>query len=249
MPNEGAASTFKTDFKTPRGALFGGAREAIGAPILVLGASYVGFGSLIRESGLGLGIGLFSTVATWALPGQVASIELYAAGAALLPIFIAVALTNARMLPMTVTLLPLLQRTGRPRWKLYLAAHLVAVTGWAVSMLRCPDMPPEQRMSFFVGFAGTLLLGSIIGTAIGFSLSGLVPPAVSLGLVFVNPLYFMLIFLIDLRHRGRVLALLFGACLGPLFHLVTPTWGLLLSGILAGVLAFIADRAMRRRRG
>jgi predicted branched-subunit amino acid permease len=249
VPNEGAGPKYTTDFKTPRGAFGGGAREAIGAPMLVLGASYVGFGSLVRESGLGLGTGLLSTLTTWALPGQVVSIELYATGASLLAIFVAVALTNARMLPMTVTLMPLVGRPGRARWKLYLASHFIAVTGWAVAMLRCPDMPPEQRLSFFLGFAGTLLTSALGGTAIGYSLSTLVPTAVSLGLVFVNPIYFMLIFLIDLRHRGRVLALLLGACFGPIIHVVAPTWGLLISGVLAGGLAFIADRAMRRRHG
>jgi predicted branched-subunit amino acid permease len=249
VPNEGASPHFTTDFRTPRAAFIGGCREAIGAPVLVLGASYVGFGSLVRESGLGLAVGLFSTLTTWALPGQVAAVELFAAGASLLPIFIAVALTNARMLPMTVTLLPVLHRAGRPQWKLYLAAHLIAVTGWAVSMLRCPDMPREQRMSFFVGFAGTLLTGSMLGTAIGYFLSTSVPPAVALGLVFVNPIYFMLVFLVDLRHRGRVLALVLGACLAPLLHLVMPTWGLLVSGLLAGGFAFAADRALRRRHG
>lgn len=250
MPETGVAvSSFTTDFCSPRGALLAGAWEAVGAPALVLGASYVGFGSLVRESGLGLGVGLFSTVTTWALPGQIALVDLYAVGASLLAIFIAVALTNARMMPMTITLMPLLRMPGRPRWKVYLAAHLVAVTAWAVSMLRCPDMPPEQRMSFFVGFAGTLLTSALLGTAAGFFLSGLVPSVVSLGLVFVNPIYFTLLFLGDLRNRGRILALLLGALLGPVLHVVTPTWGLLLTGLIAGGVGFAMDRVLRRKYG
>jgi predicted branched-subunit amino acid permease len=221
-------------------------REAAGAPLLVLFASYVGFGSLVRESGLALPIGLLSTVATWALPGQIVSVELYAAGASLITIFIAVALTNARMMPMTMTLLPLLRMPGRKRWRLYAAAHLIAVTGWAVAMMRCPDMPPAQRLSYFVGFAGALLAGSIGGTAIGFVASGAVPAAVSLGLVFVNPVYFMLLFIGDLRERSRVLALVLGAGLTPAVHAVAPTWGLLISGVVAGSLAFGLTRKRRR---
>lgn len=248
VPETGVtASSFTTDFQSSRGALLAGVWEAVGAPALVLGASYVGFGSLVRGSGLGLGVGLFSTATTWALPGQVALVDLYAAGASLLAIFIAVALTNARMMPMTITLMPLLRIPGRPRWKVYLAAHFVAVTAWAVSMLRCPDMPPEQRMSFFVGFAGTLLTSALLGTAAGFFLAGLVPPAVSLGLVFVNPIYFLLLFLTDLRNRGRVLSLLLGALLAPVFHQVTPTWGLLLTGLTAGIVGFATDRLLRRK--
>lgn len=244
--HDAAIAPFKTDHGTPRRALLAGMREAIGAPMLVLGASYIGFGSLVREYGLGLPIALFSTASTWALPGQVATVELYGSGASLLTIFIAVALTNARMMPMTVTLVPLVRLPGRRRWRLYLAAHLVAVTGWAMAMLRCPDMPPQQRLSYFVGFAGTLVLVSMAGTTGGFFLSGIVPPAVSLGLVFINPIYFMLLFLSDFRHRSRLLALLFGAGLAPVLHLVSANWGLLLSGLAGGLLAFFITRGVHR---
>jgi predicted branched-subunit amino acid permease len=247
LPAGSAAPSFKDDFGSPRGALRAGLREAFGAPLLVLFASYVGFGSLVRESRLSLPAGLLSTVSTWALPGQIVSVELFAAGAPLLSIFIAVALTNARMMPMTLTLLPVVRVAGRRQWRLYLAAHLIAVTGWAVAMMRCPDMPPRQRLSYFVGFAGTLLCGSVAGTAFGFLVSGAVPPAVSLGLVFVNPIYFMLLFIGDLRDRSRVLALVLGAGLAPAAHAIGPSWGLLIAGIVGGGLAFALTSGRRRR--
>ena len=239
------SSNFRTDHGSPRGALIAGFREAVGAPLLVLGASYVGFGSLVREFGLGLPVALLSTAVTWALPGQVAMVELYATGSSLITIFIAVALTNARMMPMTMTLMPLVRVPGRGNWRLYLASHLIAVTGWAVAMLRCPDQPPAQRLSFVVGFAGTLLLGAMVGTAIGFFASAMVPRAVSLGLVFVNPIYFMLLFLVDFRARSRVLALVFGAGLAPWAHVAAPTWGLLITGVVAGTAAFVLSRGAR----
>jgi predicted branched-subunit amino acid permease len=242
----GAAPTFKSDHGSARLALRAGMREAVGAPLLVLCASYIGFGSLVRESGLSLPAGVLSTLFTWALPGQIVSVELYAAGASLVTIFIAVALTNARMMPMTLTLMPVVRVAGRGRWRLYAASHLIAVTGWAVAMLRCPDMPPQQRLSFFVGFAGLLMLGSVTATAGGFLLSGAVPPALSLGLVFVNPIYFMLLFFGDLRDRGRVIALVLGAVLAPPILHVAPTWGLLITGVVAGGLAFAVARRGRR---
>ena len=250
MPETGAKPpSYSLDFGSLRRAAWGGMREAFGAPALVLGASYIGFGSLVRETGLPLAAGLLSTLTTWALPGQVALVELYALGASIPAIFIAVALTNARMMPMTITLMPLMRVPDRPRWIAYPVSQFVAVTAWAVGMLRCPAIPPPQRMPFFVGFAGTIFLAAMIGTALGFFLSGLLPRSVSLGLVFVNPVYFMLLFLGDLRHRGRVLALGLGAVLAPTLHALTPSWGLLLAGILGGTTAFVMDRWMGARRG
>lgn len=229
-------------FGSPRAAVFGAAREALGAPALVLCASYLGFGSLIRSADLPLAVGLASTVTGWALPGQIAMVELWVVGASLLSIGLAVALTNVRLFPMTLALMPHLQAPGTPRWRYYAAAHLVAVTGWVQSMQRCPTLPVAERLPFLVGFSGFLWLATTIATALGFWLAGLVPPAVSLGLVFLNPIYFMLVLSADIRQRSRAWAMAFGAVTGPIAHLVSPEWGLLGAGLVAGSLAFGLDR-------
>lgn len=229
-------------FSSPRAAFWGAAREAFGAPALVLGASFVGFGSLVRVSGLSAGMGLFSTVTSWALPGQIALVELYAAGVSLASLAAAVALTNVRLMPMVAALMPQLARPGLPRWKLYAAAHLVAVTGWVAAMRRCPSMPRDQRLSYLMGFSGTLWVTTMVCTLAGFLLADSVPPYVTLGLVFLNPIYFMLVLSADLKNRRRMLALVLGAAGGPIFHLLTPEWGLLITGLVAGTLAFVAGR-------
>ncbi len=229
-------------FASPRAAFWGAAREAFGAPALVLGASFVGFGSLVRVSGLTAGHGLFSTVTSWALPGQIALVELYAAGVSMASLAAAVALTNVRLMPMVAALMPQLARPGLSRWKLYAAAHLVAVTGWVAAMRRCPSLPRNQRLSYLVGFSGTLWVTTMACTLAGFLLADSVPPYVTLGLVFLNPIYFMLVLSADLNNRRRMLSLVFGAALGPVFHLLTPEWGLLITGAVAGTLAFAAGR-------
>ena len=43
-------------------------------------ASMTGFGSLANQSGFSLGMALASTAGLWGLPGQVALVELHAAG-------------------------------------------------------------------------------------------------------------------------------------------------------------------------
>ena len=235
-------------FASPRAAAWNGRRDALNAPALVLGASYIGFGSLCRASHLSLIQGLTSTTTAWALPGQVAMIELYGVGASFVAIVLAVALANARLLPMTITLTPLLRSADTPRWRIYLAAHFIAVTAWAQGMQRCPNLPREHRLPYFFGFATTLWLVTLVGTVVGFFAAGQLPASVSLGLVFLNPIYFMLVFLVDLRQRLRALALGLGAVLGPALATVAADWALPLTGLLAGSAAFLIDRHLGRRR-
>lgn len=237
------------DWGSPGGARLAGMRAAFGAPALVLGASYVGFGAFVHQSGLNLAQGLASTVTGWALPGQIALIEIFAAGGSILAAAIAVGLANARLMPMVVTLLPILRQgeQGKPRVAHYLAAHLIALTGWAVAMQRGPDMPPGQRMPFFLGFTLVIFLATIAATATGFFLVGVLPLPVTLGLVFLNPLYFMLLFAADILRRDRRWALLLGAVLGPLLHAVSPDWGLLATGLAGGSIAFLINQRDRGR--
>jgi predicted branched-subunit amino acid permease len=75
------------------------------------------------------------------------------------------------------------------------------------------------------------------------------PQYVTLGLVFLNPIYFMLIFVADFRQPERALALGLGAVAGPLLHLVDPDWGLLATGLIAGTAAFLIIRWHEARRG
>ena len=225
-----------------------GMREAAGPPAIIMGASFVGFGSLVRESGLSLSFGLVSSATGWALPGQLALMELYGTGAGLLAITLAVALANARLLPMSISALPLMRHPRHPRILYWIAAHFIAATGWALLMQRASILRQEHRLAYYFGLTLTLWVVSLLCTAAGWELAGRVPRTITLGLVFLNPLYFLLLFLIDTPARGRLLALGFGAALGPLLHLATPDWGLLLCGLVAGTLAFALDRAAQRGR-
>ena len=236
-------------YGSPRAAFVGGLRRALGVPVIVLASSYLGFGALVQQIGLTLWHGLFSTFTGWALPGQVALLELYAVGASLAVMAGAVALVNARLLPMTITLMPLLRGPGVPRWAYYVAAHWIAVTAWAAGQRDCPLLPERERLPYFLGMALLLWGSTLCTTAIGFLLADSVPAYVTLGLVFVNPIYFMLVFAAEVRARGRVIALVIGALLGPLFYLVTPDWSLPLTGLAAGSAAFWLDRRMAAARG
>lgn len=246
MTQREASSIFA--FDSSGAAFWRGAREAAGVPAVVMAASFLGFGALVRESGFSIWLGLASTATGWALPGQIALVELLSVGASILVIASVVALTNARLLPMTVALTPLMRTKGYPRWLYYLAAHWIAVTAWAEMMRRSHLIERVWRLPYFFGYSMTLWSSTLVSTAAGYLMAGGLPTSATLGLVFINPIYFMLVFAADLRHRGKLLALVFGAALGPLLHLLTPDWGLLLAGALAGSLAFALDHRLKGRR-
>jgi predicted branched-subunit amino acid permease len=222
-----------------------GARMGAGAPALMLGASYVGFGGFVRDNALGLDLALFSTITAWALPGQLAMVELYLAGAPLLAIALAVALANMRLAPMTTVMLPVVKVEGRAAWRHYAAAHWVAITCWALTMLHAPARPREERLAFFMGCAFVLWVASLIGCVLGYYAAGALPKPVALALVFLNPVYFMLLCLQDLRDHARALAMLLGAVLCAILHPLVPDWSLLIAGAVGGTLAFLLVKRVR----
>ena len=205
---------------------------------MVLAAGYLGFGALANGSQFPLWAAMLSTITIFALPGQLAMLEMSIAGSAAVMIVITVALTAARFLPMTVALLPMLRSPGRPQWRIYAAVHLLAMTGWAASMRRCPELPQGQRLSWFVGFALTNWVACLAFTAVGYALAESLPPLVRQGLVFIGPLYFVLILTGETRTRHGVLALACGAVVGPLIYLAAPQWSVLLGGLVGGTVAW-----------
>jgi predicted branched-subunit amino acid permease len=222
-------------------------RESIGVPSLVLAAGYLGFGALANGGQFPLWAALLSTLTIFALPGQLAMLEMSVSGAVPVVIVITVALTAARFLPMTVALLPMLRSpAGHATWRLYAAVHLLAMTGWAASMRRCPDLPVEQRLPWFVGFALTNWVACIVFTVVGYELAESLPPLVRQGLVFVGPLYFVLILTGETRTRHGVAAIACGAVAGPLIHLAAPQWSVMLGGLVGGTLAYGLVRSGKR---
>jgi predicted branched-subunit amino acid permease len=223
-----------------------GISDGSGLPAAVLIISLMGFGSLCRESGLSLEFAVVQLVTMWAMPGQIAFVELYSTGSGIFAIALAVAMANARFMPMTATLMPLL-RPGmeRPAW-LYAMSHLVSFNAWIWVLRRSPELPRERRAAYFLGFVTMTASGGLIGTLVGYFLAGVVPGNVTLTLVFVNIVYFVLM-LADARGLAALLAVAAGAIAGPLLHLATSDWGLLLCGVIGGTLAFAVAKGVQAR--
>ena len=106
--------------------------KGIDSPALALGASFIAIGALLKNIGFNLEQSIFSTFLTYALPGSLVMAESFIVGASLINIFLAVWLVNARLYPMTVSLMPLLLHKSQPRWKYYLSCHFIAVSAWLI---------------------------------------------------------------------------------------------------------------------
>ena len=93
--------------------------KSLNSPAIALGASFLAIGALLKSIGFNIQQSIFSTFFTYALPGQLVMAESFIVGASLINIFLAVWLVNARLYPMTVSLMPLLKEKKQPKWKYY----------------------------------------------------------------------------------------------------------------------------------
>lgn len=234
--------------ESSRGPVAHGAIDATGMPALVLCASMIGYGSMAREAGLTLWTSVASTGLVWGLPGQIAMVELYALGAPVIAVMVAASAANARFLPMVLSVMPLFNEAPTRRGWHYAVAQFMSLNPWAAMMRDGPHMNPAYRTPYFAGFAGVCIGAALVGTAAGFLMAGALPRSVTLSLVFLNPVFFTLVF-VNTRDRGQIFAVLAGILTGPLFHLVSADWGLILTGAVAGTGAYLADRRLRRRHG
>jgi predicted branched-subunit amino acid permease len=213
---------------------------------LVLFGTFVGIGAFAHDSGYTLAWVLASTLLVWAGPAQVILISTAHAGATLLESALAVTLSAIRLLPMVVSVLPML-RTPRTRLHhLALPAHLVAVTVWVESFRLLPRVPRERRIAFVNGLGGGLVLLSSAATAIGYGLAASLPPLLAAAILALTPLTFLLSTARNAQRLVDKLALALGLALYPLVSLLHTGVDILICGVTAGTIAYGVHRWRRQ---
>jgi len=221
-------------------------RDAVGFPSITLLASMTGFGSLVHESDLPFMMAIAATVGIWGLPGQLALVEMHVAGVSAFFVILGVALANARFLPMVVSFMPLMNVEGsRTRWNFALV-QMLSINSWAAGLKRFPEIAQKFRRRYYIVFAAICMSAGILGTVIGYFGVGLMPRPIALGLIFMNPLFFAVL-LAGVQSRASMIALIVGAPLGVMFHLVAPDLDLLLTGAVGGTLAFWLNKRLAHR--
>ena len=148
-----------------------GIRDACGIPLIGLALSMFTFGAYLKTSNFSILQTFLSTFFAFALPGQFVMAETLISGGNLINVFLAVLLTNARLFPMTIHIIPTLKSTKISGWKYYVICHFIAVTAWINYIAIYKRININYRYYYFFGLGGTLWLGSVISTVLGFLFS------------------------------------------------------------------------------
>ena len=217
-------------------------RQGAAGAAIALASSFFALGALFGESGLTLIQSAAFSVFTFALPGQLVAAQLFSGGAGALAIIAAVLFVNARLAPMTVSLLPLLRPAKEKSALDFMIAHCIAVTSWVFFMSTYRDINEEERLRWFVQ-AGLLFWFVGVMATIGGHLAGaLLPRDLLLGLLFLNPAYFLYMMLRSLARRSDLFAMLAGMILLPPMHYLLPEWDILAAGVIGGTIIFFVSR-------
>jgi predicted branched-subunit amino acid permease len=173
----------------------------------------------------------------------VAFASLYSAGASLFIIFVAVSLANMRMLLMVISAADMMHLKSHdlPLWKRIFWMQFLAITAWANLGLAQQKYPSHLLLPYYQGFALTIFAFGILGTIFGFFLSDLLPPDILRVVIFITPIYILLL-IINARQKANRLAVLIGGVLSPVFFPIAGEWAILIAGILGGSLASLYSR-------
>lgn len=213
---------------------------------LVLFGTFIGVGAFAHDTGFTLGWALASTVLIWAGPAQIILISTSHAGATLLESALAVTISGIRLLPMVVSVLPMLRTPQTKMRQLALSAHLVAVTVWVESFRLLPHVPRERRIPFVNGLGGGLVFLSSAATIIGYGLAANLPPLLAAGILALTPLTFLLSTARNAHTLVDKLALALGLALYPLVQLLHTGVDIMICGLTAGTIAY-GVHCFRRR--
>jgi predicted branched-subunit amino acid permease len=215
---------------------------------LVLIGTYIGIGALAHDYGFSLLWVLLSTLLVWVGPGQVILISALGTGAAHVEVALTVGLSSTRLLPMVVTLLPLLKGPTTRERELILPAHLTAVSMWVEALRLLPALPREERIPFCNGLASGFMVSAHAGTLVGFYLVGSLPWLLTAALLFLTPMSFLCSTTRNAQLLADRLALGLGLALGPFLAWTQIGLDLLWTGIVAGSLGYGIHRLRKARR-
>ena len=209
---------------------------------LVLFATYLGIGALAHDTHFSLAWALASTAFVWAGPAQIILISTLGSGATVLQAAIAVTVSAIRLFPMVVSVMPMMRTPQTRRRNLILVAHLTAVTLWVECFRFLPQVPRERRIAFVHGLGCGLLIIGLCATVIGYGLAANLTQTLAAAILLLTPLAFLFSTARNSREVADVVALVLGLLLYPVASLMHSGVDILVSGVVAGTIAYGVHR-------
>jgi predicted branched-subunit amino acid permease len=226
-----------------------GARGAFGLPAITICFSLIGIGGLARDIGFPVWAGMLSSALMWAGPAQVLLFGSIATGVSLPVASVAVLFSSLRFMPMTISIIPLINEPKRPFWQLVLAAHLIAITNWVEGMRRLPHEEPSARYPYFCGFGSVVIVSGNLATGAGYFLVGALPQALAAALLFTTPMFFAVNLAAAIKNWSDSLPIVFALMLTPVATLfVGSDYDLVVAGLVGGTVAYAIERLLRGKR-
>jgi len=218
-----------------------GARTAVTSVLCyVLFGTFVGYGALCHDLGFSLPWALVSTALVWAGPAQVIVVSTLGSGLSPTEAAVAVGLSGVRLLPMI--------RTPQTRFhQLLLPAHFTAASMWVEGLRVAPGLPRERRVACCNGIGTTMMAVALMATIAGFEMAARLPALFAAVVLFLTPMSFLVSIARGARELLDKLALALGLLLTPVFLYFKVELGLLAAGLIAGTLAYVAQRVRSGR--
>jgi predicted branched-subunit amino acid permease len=215
---------------------------------LVLFGTFLSIGTLAHDLGFSATWVVLATLLIWAAPAQVIMLSALGAGAPPLEVAIAVSLSGMRLLPMVVSLLPVIRSERTRPSGLILAAHFTAVSMWIEALRLAPTRPRAERVAFANGIGASFTATSILATILGHYLAAVLPVSLVAALLFLTPMSFLTSVTRNSRLLSDRLAFVAGLVLGPLLVFYKVGLDLLWTGLVGGTAAYLVHRAWKRSR-
>ena len=208
----------------------------------VLFVTYIGIGALAHDTHFSLAWALLATLLVWAGPAQIILISTLASGASVVQSAIAVTVSAIRLFPMVVAVLPMMRTPETKRRQLVLVAHFTAVTLWVECYRFLPHVPRERRIAFVHGLGSGLALIGLVATAIGYELAANLTQTLGAAILLLTPLAFLFSTARNSNELADVVALVLGLVLYPLAARINSGLDILVSGVVAGSIAYGVHR-------
>jgi predicted branched-subunit amino acid permease len=222
-----------------------GLREGTPVGITFL-LAFLGVGAAFRAAGLGQAEAGLSTLLLMSGPAQVGMLDGLGAGRPLLAIVLAVCLLNGRYAVMSAVLAPSLRAV--PLRRLLLPLTLLSTSTFAVTQAGLHNHGAARSpLIFFQGVCLAAVPPAVVGTILGYHLTGLLPAVLAGTVDIILPVYFATLLARDWPRPSPLLAALAGFILMPLAERLLPGFGLIVPGVLVGlVFAWLPEGEAQR---